>query len=63
MILEVEHPTFGKVREVNTPVRFSGSKSGSRRVSNLGEDTLDVLTNYLHYSDAEINALRQAGAI
>jgi crotonobetainyl-CoA:carnitine CoA-transferase CaiB-like acyl-CoA transferase len=63
MLVEIDHPTFGKVREVNTPVRFSGTKSGSRRAPNLGEDTTSVLMDYLHYSDEEIEVLRQAGVI
>jgi crotonobetainyl-CoA:carnitine CoA-transferase CaiB-like acyl-CoA transferase len=63
-IIEVEHQTFGKVREVNTPVRFPGK--GRRhhiRAPLLGEHTEMVLKNYLKYSDDQIEKLHYMHAI
>ncbi len=62
-VIAVEHPVFGRVREVNTPLRFSGSRKEHRRAPALGEDTKAILKEYLHYSDARIEELRQAGVI
>lgn len=63
-IIEVEHPRFGTVRQVNTPVRFPGA--GIRRHSAapaLGADTEAVLRTYLQYSEDQIADLRDTGAI
>ena len=62
-ILSVEHPEFGTIREVNTPARFAGVARTDRRAPVLGEDTVKVLKDYLHYADDRIEALRNAGAI
>jgi crotonobetainyl-CoA:carnitine CoA-transferase CaiB-like acyl-CoA transferase len=62
-ILEIEHPLFGTIREVNTPVRLPTSEKVHRRAPALGEDTEKILKHYLHYSDDEIKTLRGAGAI
>ena len=62
-VLTVEHPVFGPVRELNTPVRFSNVEKHHRRAPTLGEDTVTILEDYLHYSDAQVKRLRDAGAI
>ncbi len=62
-VLEVEHPVFGTVREVNTPVRLPTSEKTHRRAPTLGEDTERILKDYLHCSDNEIATLKLEGAI
>jgi len=62
-ILEVDHPVFGTVREVNTPVRLPASEKTHRRAPTLGEDTERILKHYLHCSENEIEDLRRDGAI
>jgi crotonobetainyl-CoA:carnitine CoA-transferase CaiB-like acyl-CoA transferase len=62
-IISVEHPTFGTIREVNTPARFSGSTREHKRAPTLGEDTDSVLAEYLSYSSERIESLRQAEVI
>ena len=62
-VLEVEHPVFGTVREVNTPVRLPTSEKTHRRAPTLGEDTERILKDYLHCSDNEIETLKLEGAI
>jgi crotonobetainyl-CoA:carnitine CoA-transferase CaiB-like acyl-CoA transferase len=62
-IVTVEHPTFGTLRQVNTPARFSGSTREHSRAPALGEDTESVLRDYLSYPDQEIETLRQAKII
>jgi crotonobetainyl-CoA:carnitine CoA-transferase CaiB-like acyl-CoA transferase len=62
-IVEVEHPVFGTVREMNTPVKFPNSKRDHRRAPTLGEDTEAILKDYLQYSEAEIKKLDALGTI
>jgi len=63
-IIEVDHPTFGTVRQVNTPIRFPGAPGRDHtRAPFLGEDTDDVLRTYLTYDQEKIAKLREVGAI
>lgn len=62
-ILDVEHPEFGIIREVNTPVRCSTAPRVHRRAPSLGEDTEEILRRCLNYSDGDIETLRNAGVI
>jgi crotonobetainyl-CoA:carnitine CoA-transferase CaiB-like acyl-CoA transferase len=62
MILEVDHPHFGAVREVNTPVHLPGAEPRPpRRAPELGEHTNRILQDWLDYSDEHIEALRRSG--
>jgi len=63
MIVEVEHPEFGTLREVRSPVRTDGEVRRPRRAPRLGEDTDDILRQVLGYGEATIARLRAAGAI
>jgi crotonobetainyl-CoA:carnitine CoA-transferase CaiB-like acyl-CoA transferase len=62
-ILEVEHPKFGRIREVNTPVRFEGQREQHQFAPRLGQDTDFVLRNYLGYSEDKIAELRRAQVV
>jgi len=63
-IIEVQHPVFGKVLEVNTPVRFPGEVPRHHyRAPTLGEHTNSVLKEYLKYSDDRIDELHRTQAI
>jgi crotonobetainyl-CoA:carnitine CoA-transferase CaiB-like acyl-CoA transferase len=63
-IVEVQHPFFGKVREVNTPVRFPGEPLREHiRAPSLGEHTDTVLKKYLRYSDERVEQLRRIQAV
>ena len=63
MIVEVDHPHFGKVREVGSPVKISGDTPQHRPAPPLGADTSDILKSHLSYSDAQITELRSRGVI
>ncbi len=63
MIVEVEHPEFGSLREVRSPVRTDGEVRRPRRAPRLGEDTDDILRQVLGYGEATIARLRAVGAI
>ena len=64
MFVEVEHPTLGKIRVVNFPVKFSESPG---RVYGpapaLGQHNEEILTKLLHYKPEEIEQLRKEGVI
>jgi crotonobetainyl-CoA:carnitine CoA-transferase CaiB-like acyl-CoA transferase len=63
MIVEVEHPEFGTLREVRSPVRTEGEIRQPRRAPRLGEHTDSILRDVLGYGDATIARLRSAGVI
>jgi crotonobetainyl-CoA:carnitine CoA-transferase CaiB-like acyl-CoA transferase len=63
MVVEVEHPTFGTLKQVHTAVKVSDAAVHLRPASPLGADTEDILSSVLGYSDDEIALLREKGAI
>ena len=63
MIVEVEHPDFGPLRQVRSPIRTEGEIRRPVRAPRLGEHTEGILREILGYSDSTIGRLRGAGAI
>jgi len=63
MIVEIDHPHFGAIREVASPVKISGDTPDYRAAPSLGEDTFDILTRDLSYTENDIKTLRQRGVI
>jgi crotonobetainyl-CoA:carnitine CoA-transferase CaiB-like acyl-CoA transferase len=63
MIVAVEHPEFGTLREVRSPVRTEGEIRQPRRAPRLGEHTDSILRDVLGYGDGTIARLRSAGVI
>jgi len=63
MVIEVEHPTFGKVKQVGIAPKLSGTPGKVRSLSPLpGEHTYEVLQE-LGYKAEQIENLRQAGVV
>lgn len=63
MVIEVEHPTEGKVRQVGIAIKLSDTPGEIRRLSPiLGEHTEELLIG-LGYNKQRINELRQEGII
>ena len=63
MIVEVEHPTLGRLRALGSPIKMSATPPDvSRRAPLLGEHTDEVLAES-GFSEGEIAALRRAGAV
>ena len=63
MVVEVEHPTAGTIRNVGIPVKFSETPGNIRRPPpRFGEHTEEVLTEY-GYTTGEIDSLRDRGII
>ena len=63
MIVEVEHPDFGALKEVRSPVRTAGEIRDPARAPRLGEHTDQILREILSYSDGTIARLRETGVI
>lgn len=63
MIVEMEHPTEGSFTSVGLPIRFCGMEQRENTVPPaLGEHTQEILAEY-GYSEEDIAALREQGAI
>lgn len=61
---EIEHPTCGKIKLINTPVKYSYSEPGIRSPPpTLGEHTDEVLAGVLGFSGREIEGLRGDGVV
>jgi crotonobetainyl-CoA:carnitine CoA-transferase CaiB-like acyl-CoA transferase len=63
MIVEVEHPDFGPLKEVRSPVRTEGEIRHPARAPKLGEHTDQILREILSYGDGTIARLRDTGVI
>jgi crotonobetainyl-CoA:carnitine CoA-transferase CaiB-like acyl-CoA transferase len=62
LVVETEHPTFGRARWIAGPVRVGDSAQTHRRAPALGEHTESVLRDVLGYDTAHVAELREAGA-
>ena len=62
-VVEVDHPTRGKYLSVGNPIKLSDSPSDVERSPLLGEHTTEIMRDVLGFSDAEIEAAREAGVI
>jgi CoA:oxalate CoA-transferase len=64
IILELDHPTAGKVRVPGFPVKMEKTPATYRiPAPQLGEHSVEVLREMLGYSDEEIDELRKSGTV
>ncbi len=63
MVVEVEHPVFGALRQVGTPIKLGGATPVYRRAPRLGEHTDEVLAELGGFSPEEIRGLRERGVV
>jgi crotonobetainyl-CoA:carnitine CoA-transferase CaiB-like acyl-CoA transferase len=63
MIAAVEHPRYGTLREVGCPIKIDDVAPRYQPGAALGADTDRILCDLLGMSAAEIDALRNEGAI
>jgi succinate--hydroxymethylglutarate CoA-transferase len=64
MVQEVEHPTCGPIKLVNTPVKYSESTPGIRMPPpTLGQHTDEILKDTLGMSVGDIEKLRSEGVV
>jgi crotonobetainyl-CoA:carnitine CoA-transferase CaiB-like acyl-CoA transferase len=63
MIVNVEHPQFGRLRQVGNPIHVAGVTPRYQRAARLGEHTETILAGLGAYSPSEIADLRARGVI
>ncbi|KZF19718.1 CAIB/BAIF family protein [Xylona heveae TC161] len=64
MVVEVEHPTCGPMKLVNTPVKFSDSDPSIRSPPpTLGQHTDEILRDVIGMSESDIHDLREEGVV
>jgi len=63
MIVELDHPEFGRMRQVASPIKTSGAVTAPARGPRLGEHTDEILRDVLGYGERTIQGLRAKGAI
>jgi crotonobetainyl-CoA:carnitine CoA-transferase CaiB-like acyl-CoA transferase len=63
MVVEVDHPTLGKVKQVGVAPRLSGTPGRVRSLSPLPGEHTDEVLRELGYEQGEITHLRQEGVV
>ncbi|MBX3025759.1 CoA transferase [bacterium] len=63
MLITVDHPRFGPLREVGCPIRIDDVRPRYTPGAALGADTTAILREWLRCGDEEIDQLRRDGAI
>ena len=63
MVVEVDHPTLGKVKQVGVAPRLSGTPGKVRSLSPLPGEHSDEILRELGYKQGEIKHLRQEGVV
>ena len=63
MVVEVDHPTLGKVKQVGIPFKMSETQPELRSMAPLtGQNTEEILLE-LGYTKANIKKLKDAGLV
>ena len=62
MIIETEHPRYGKVKQVASPVKVGPSRTNHRRAPSRNEDAQYVLESILNYKVEQITLLSETHA-
>ncbi|MCH7739322.1 MAG: CoA transferase [Chloroflexi bacterium] len=63
MIIEVDHPEYGVIREVANPVKMAGGIDRPSPAPRLGQHTDEILADVLAYDTERVAALREEGAV
>ncbi|MBO2447849.1 CoA transferase [Actinomadura barringtoniae] len=62
LIVETDHPRYGRLKNLASPVRVGAVQPEHRRAPRRGEDLAEVMRDLLGYDDARVAALTEAGA-
>ena len=61
--LVLEHPTYGQIKQVASPIATEGANQASSPGPTLGQHTDEILTELLSMDQIEIKELRKRGAV
>jgi crotonobetainyl-CoA:carnitine CoA-transferase CaiB-like acyl-CoA transferase len=63
MIVELPHPKFGKIHNVNSPIKYSRTPLSIRNLApSIGQNTNEIL-QWLNYTPEEIRGFKKRGVI
>ena len=62
-VVEVDHPERGKYLTVGCPIKMSDSPAEVTRSPLLGEHTDEILKDVVGYSEDDIFAIKESGAV
>ena len=62
MVVAVDHPRFGRLREVGCPIKIDGVAPRYAPAASLGADTAAVLAE-IGVSEEELHGLRARGVV
>ncbi|MEE9201827.1 MAG: CaiB/BaiF CoA-transferase family protein [Dehalococcoidia bacterium] len=63
MVVEVDHPSLGKVKQVGIPIKLSDTQGQIRWLGTAQGAHTDRILSEMGYSGEEIETLRQSGAV
>lgn len=63
LIVDVEHPSYGTIKQVASPITTEGSNNATSPGPALGEHTDQLLSELLSLDQNEIRRLRKTGAV
>jgi crotonobetainyl-CoA:carnitine CoA-transferase CaiB-like acyl-CoA transferase len=63
LIVDVEHPSYGTIKQVASPIITEGSNQANSPGPALGEHTDRLLADLLSLDENEIKRLRDQGAV
>lgn len=64
LVSRIPHPVLGWIPNVETPLRLAGTPAVEPRAAPaVGQHTMEVLRDVLHYDEARIASLTKAGAL
>lgn len=64
MVKEIDHPSCGPMKLINTPVKYSYSTPGIRTPPpTLGQHTDEILKDVLGMSEEDIKSFRMEGVV
>ena len=63
MVVELPHPKFGKIHNINSPIKYSRTPLSIRNIApKMGQNTKEILKG-LNYSDEDIKYFKRTGII
>jgi len=63
MVVELPHPKFGKIHNINSPIKYSRTPLSIRNLApKIGQNSVEIL-QWLNYTPEEIKGFKKRGVI